>query len=100
MEERKKVTSKYPLPKNCQALLPPKVNEEIEACISEPVNKTDRLLKSLQYQLGHGLSAIGQVMDAMLKGKSSDNLSQLADGAMLVANVQFNSIQFKSSFIV
>ncbi|XP_050293442.1 uncharacterized protein LOC126733983 [Anthonomus grandis grandis] len=87
LEERKKIVEKYDLPANCQQLLPPKVNEEILACLPDTTNKHDRLLKSLQYQLGHGLSAIGKVMDLLLKEKNTENLTCLADSAQLFANV-------------
>lgn len=79
---------KYPISTNCQALSPPKTNEEVVACMNESANKKDYFLRSLQHQIGHGLTAMGAVMDAIIKGNQTDSqLSVLADAALLFSNV-------------
>lgn len=87
-EDRSKVFEKYPIPANCQALLPPTVNPEVVGCMNDSSSKKDYFLKSLQHQLAHGLSAMGSIMDAALKdNKQPDYLSSLADAALLFGNV-------------
>lgn len=87
-EDRAKVLEKYTIPANCQALLPPKINPEVVGCMNDLSSKKDYFLKSLQHQLGHGLSAIGSIMDIAIKdNKLTDHLSTLADAALLFGNV-------------
>ncbi|VEN59158.1 unnamed protein product [Callosobruchus maculatus] len=57
-EERQKIIEKYPIPKNTPVLAPPKINDEVLDCLNDSANKKDYFLRSLQYQMAHGLTAI------------------------------------------
>lgn len=87
-EERQKIIAKYPIPKNNPALAPPKINDEVLDCLNDSVNKKDYFLRSLQHQMGHGLTAMGIVMETLIKENHTETkLSCLADAALLFTNV-------------
>lgn len=69
-KEEKSVLIKAHLPpKNCSALIPPKLNLEVEGALNEIEKKKDAYSRSKQAQLSSCLAAIGATLNTAVTSK-------------------------------
>lgn len=85
-ETKKELMVKHPLPKNCTALKPPKLNSEIAECLPEIAINHDLFITAVQKQMGHALSSIGSHLQKLITSNRSEEVSNLADAAQLLTN--------------
>lgn len=87
-EDKAALYDKHPIPANCQALSPPKLNGEIEASVSDALLKQDKFLQSVQEAVAHGLAAISGPLNECLKDRDAANqAATLADAAKILCNM-------------
>lgn len=86
--------SNYSIPKNCDFLLPPSLNPEISAILTTAANNRDNWYVDTQRHLGHGLSALGQGIHALLgeqvsvpSNSNKELLTAMSDAAKIFAHV-------------
>jgi hypothetical protein len=87
-EEKTALYEKHPIPANCQALSPPKLNGEIEASVSDALLKQDKFLQSVQEAVAHGLAAIsGPLNEGLLNKDAANQAATLAEAAKILCNM-------------
>lgn len=89
-ESVSELVRKYPAPKNLPSLEPPELNSEISEVISSLSLKRDKYQIQAQSQLRAGISAIGSVLDKILKNNDFDKsiLQGLTDAGKLLIHTQ------------
>ncbi|CAG9821441.1 unnamed protein product [Phaedon cochleariae] len=88
--DRKELTEKYPPPNNVPALNPPKMNPEIQGCLTENLNKQDSFLTKVQEQLSAAICAVAIPLNTFFSSAADDtnpHLLHLANAAKLLADV-------------
>lgn len=93
-ETIKSLLLKYPPASNCDALIPPQLNDEIRSCLPDSDLKQDKYLEKLQEELSAGLSALAIPINSIIEQKEGRGFdkaifSHLAEAAKMVANVYF-----------
>nr|CAH7741145.1 unnamed protein product [Callosobruchus chinensis] len=81
---------KYTPPKNCPLIKGPHLNPEVKTAISEAVYKRDQRLRTLQHQIGAGLTCIGTVLSLVLQEEGGGNrryIELLSDAGKLLADI-------------
>ena len=53
-ERRKELTTNYNIPANCRALIPPQVNNEIQACLSKSAQENDGFMSTSAWTISNG----------------------------------------------
>lgn len=85
------LVKKYPPPGNCQSLNPPKLNGEIEICLTRDARKQDCFLIQLQNQVASVLSAIGLLLSDIIRNRDNTDpqrvLCTLADSGQILCNI-------------
>lgn len=76
-EERKELIKKFPLPKNCTFLDPPKLNKEIKLSVGESCQARDARIVEKHEKLLACLSANSSVLKEMLKVDDNANLTAI-----------------------
>lgn len=82
------LVKKFPPPNNCQALQAPKLNSEIEICLTREAKKQDVFITQLQTQTASVLSAIGILISDIIKNRDTIDqqkiLSTLVEGGQIL----------------
>lgn len=88
-EARETLVRKYPTPGNFPAAVPPQMNPEISASLSDSTIKRDKRITFRQMLLGKMMNALGKALTNVLKGNlnTKDIVEQLNDSAKLAAEV-------------
>ncbi|XP_043464483.1 uncharacterized protein LOC122499943 [Leptopilina heterotoma] len=90
-EQKEEVMKKYPVFENCQLMMPPKLNAEVQHCMDSKAIRHDQFLEKLQLQVAHALSATGVELNNILKSENQEELkntcSTLADIGQLLCNI-------------
>lgn len=103
MEEKNTIINDYPIPKNCQALYPPKLNQIVGAAITDSSTRRDIKLSLNQTQIGAAVSAVGMAISSLLKDKKEEHKSiikQLSDAGRLMADLFHNQSQCRRELLL
>lgn len=101
-EERARLVSKYPPPKNAKCIDPPSVNPEVKAVLSEVVMKRDERIAAKQTKLAAGIAAIAK----MFRGALDDTqekislLERLSDTGRLLVDLLHDESAVRRSLIL
>lgn len=80
---------KYPPPENCKLIQPPKLNNEVDVCLSREARKQDQFLVQLQNKMTTALSSMGRLMTDIIKEEKIDPqkvLSTLAENGQILCD--------------
>ena len=104
-DQKIKLTSLYKVPNNC-TFDAPKLNPELEACLTEMASKIDHAYMDFQKQIGSGISALGDgLTTAINKLKDTDPVTlkllskSFGDAGRLMADLQFRLSQTRRELI-
>nr|CAI5852147.1 unnamed protein product [Callosobruchus analis] len=101
IEDKNIIINDYPIPKNCQALSPPRLNRIISAGITDSTTRRDIKLSLNQTQIGAAVSAVGIAIITLLKDKNEEHKSiikQLSDASRLMADLNLGKNEASSWF--
>lgn len=90
-ESKTQLAEKWFIPKNCQALDSPKINEEIVALLPSAPIRRDGYLRALQSLLGKGLIALGTHLTKILAEKEHHedlDVTGLVDTGRIIAEAR------------
>ncbi|KAL4709214.1 hypothetical protein ACJJTC_010514 [Scirpophaga incertulas] len=81
-------------------MLPPKLNPEIVAAVSEPVKKRDLIIAERQKQVGAALAALGMSLQLFLQnGERIEILKNINDAAKILCNTFYSDTMSRRSLI-
>lgn len=72
-ESKKEITKKYLIPENCQRLIPPILNSEIKAALTETNLKRDKGLENRQKQISTCINCLSQIVTDQMEKKNRDS---------------------------
>lgn len=105
-EDKRVLAERYKMPQNLPSLVPPEVNAEILAIMSPLHKKRDSGYITIQNQIAHSLSALGQSLNIFLeegtnisKNIKEKLLTPLWDSGKNLANLFFNISQTRRILI-
>ncbi|XP_053999881.1 uncharacterized protein LOC128887707 [Hylaeus anthracinus] len=99
-EIRVKVLKKYPPPKNCTSIDPPKLNPEFKFVVQELIPKRDDRIRKKQEKITVSLALAMQAMSIAVKGKDNPKMLSLVkdstlDLIQLLADLQHDETIWK-----
>nr|CAH7749767.1 unnamed protein product [Callosobruchus chinensis] len=103
IEDKNSIINDYPIPENCQALNPPRLNRIVSAAITDSTTRRDIKLSLNQTQIGAAVSAVGIAITALLKDKKEEHKSiikQLSDAGRLMADLFYNQSQCRRELLL
>lgn len=97
-EQRTELINKYPPFSNCLGMQVPKLNVEVKKSISEANLARDTRISHVQSRICAGLSALGGILELLLSGDISTDVShqimeRTGDAARILADVHFDQSQ-------
>lgn len=101
--EKKRLLDKYPPPKNCTSIDPPKLNPEVKVTLTETIIKKDARVVDRQERIAACLASLGKSLTSILKANRSEDLAlleNLSDAARLLADVQHDDSLIRRSLIL
>lgn len=100
-EERKEMTTKYFIPKNCKLVGAPALNPEIKAALSETVVKRDAVIEQKQKLMASAISSLGEAITLVLssKDKNTELLRLLMDTGRTICDCQYHETNVRRNFI-
>ncbi|KAL4717082.1 hypothetical protein ACJJTC_016969 [Scirpophaga incertulas] len=82
------------------SMLPPKLNPEKVAAVSEPVKKRDLIIAERQKQVGAALAALGMSLQLFLQnGERIEILKNINDAAKILCNTCYSDTMNRRSLI-
>ncbi|XP_043277062.1 uncharacterized protein [Venturia canescens] len=103
-EDRVALIKKYPPPKNCCIIDPPKMNPEVRASLQEMIIKRDERIEAKQSKIAACLAAVGKIFSNILERRNDpDNLDifeQLSDIGRLLSDLQHDESNIRKSLIL
>lgn len=100
---REELIKKYPVPRNCPILVPPKLNVEIKAAVTEFSVKRDERLATFQTQLAAGIAAVGKALTSIVEDAEPGNklaiIESLNDSGRLLADLHQQHSQSRRSLL-
>ncbi|KAL4704110.1 hypothetical protein ACJJTC_016368 [Scirpophaga incertulas] len=82
------------------SMLPPKLNPEKVAAVSEPVKKRDLIIAERQKQVGAALAALGMSLQLFLQnGERIEILKNINDAAKILCNTCYSDTMSRRSLI-
>nr|CAH7764024.1 unnamed protein product [Callosobruchus chinensis] len=103
IEDKNSIINDYPIPENCQALNPPRLNRIVSAAITDSTTRRVIKLSLNQTQIGAAVSAVGIAITALLKDKKEEHKSiikQLSDAGRLMADLFYNQSQCRRELLL
>ena len=100
-ESRSEISNRYPFPSNCIHLNAPKLNPEVQQMLLPLSLKRDRYQMLSQQQLGAGITALGTVINTVLKESNlyKPLLPGLTDAGKLLTDLHYNLSISRRSWI-
>lgn len=100
-ESKDTLLKKYLIPENCPLLLPPALNPEISAAISEPSRARDKRVESIQQQLGLGVTAINRALVLLFNGDNNklEAIKVLSDSCRILCDLHHVETVARKKFI-
>lgn len=88
-ESKELIMKKYPTPENFPSAIPPEMNPEMLASISEVCIRRDRRITSHQHTTGKIMTCLGKALTSILKGNinTKDLIEQVNDAAKLAGDM-------------
>ncbi|XP_046737532.1 uncharacterized protein LOC124406220 [Diprion similis] len=103
-EDRVALIEKYPPPKNCCIIDPPKINSEVRVSLQETTIKRDERIEAKQAKITACLAAVGKTFSGFLQRYSGnenlDFFEQLSDIGRLLADLQHDESNIRKSLIL
>lgn len=102
-EELENLLKKHLIAENCSSLQAPKLNGEMEACLSREARKQEFFLSELQNKLGSALSVIGLVISAAIGDSNNFSITQwlpkLAESSQILCDTH-HSLSLHRRFLI
>lgn len=95
-DKKLELIKKYPVPKNCAAFDPPKLNPELVPRLKDNVKRDDRILAK-QTKIAAAIAALAKTSSMLVKTKDKAMLAQISDAARLMADVQRDETNIRRS---
>ncbi|XP_011883718.1 PREDICTED: uncharacterized protein LOC105570876 [Vollenhovia emeryi] len=102
-EERKASLKKFPPPKNCVLMDPPKLNLEVKAVLDSTIQKRDERIVEKQEKIAASLAGVGKIIELLLKSNPANKkeyLEPLIGVARLLADLQHDETSIRRSLIL
>lgn len=99
-EAKQLLIKKYPTPENFSSAVPPEMNPEILASVSEVSIKRDKRFIARQHTTGKIMTCLGKALTCLLKGNinSKDLIEQVNDAAKLAGEMFYQDSSTRKFF--
>ncbi|PZC74560.1 hypothetical protein B5X24_HaOG207672 [Helicoverpa armigera] len=104
-DTKNNIIRKYDTPKNCNLLIPPKLNEEVAAALSESAIKRDQRIRNQQTILAAAITTIGKTLNNLIASPQNESetlpqIETLSDAARLLCDIYHDNTVTRRSLIL
>lgn len=101
-EDKKELTDRYLIPRNCKLIDAPAVNAEVKRPLSEVILKRDKAIEHKQKFLGSAISGLGEAITMLISSKDKDSklLRILMDIARILCDCQHADTITRRNYIL
>ncbi|KAI5632755.1 hypothetical protein NE865_14516 [Phthorimaea operculella] len=99
------LAKEYLIPNNCELLVPPILNPEAKAALSEISIKRDASLVYRQKQISNAMAALARAVDSIIASKCDQELKQkilkpVNDACRILCDMHHNETRIRKKFVV
>lgn len=100
---KESIFKEYLIPSNCELLVPPILNPEAKAALTDAFIKRDASMLSRQKHLSVAIAALTQTLDKMVSRKdsqTSDFLKPISDACRVLCDMHYYETETRKKFVI
>ncbi|KAI5638684.1 hypothetical protein NE865_08740 [Phthorimaea operculella] len=104
-EAKEQLSKDYLVPSNCQLLVPPILNPEAKAALTEPFVKRDASMVYRQKQISNALSALAPAIEVIISKECNKTLKRkllkpISDACRILCDMHHNETNIRRKFVI